>query len=480
MPHLACYAAKQMKKASLFLVLFALTLAGASTPPQLNGAFRRPEKNGWIFVHLQGQPAQIGFQHGYLLAPEIEDFLRITRVSLPHDSGKSWDFFREAARTVFLPHVETQYREELQGIVDGLNAHGVHADLIDIVILNALPETSPYYTEWYDKHHPLLSAAAHPRPVPEHCSAFAATGSYTRDGRPVIAHNNWTDYADGARWNIIFDIVPSAGHRILMDGPPGLIHSGDDFGVNDAGLVITETTIGYFHGFDPDGIPEFVRARKAMQYATNVDEFAAIMKEGNNGGYANTWLVADMHAGEIGSLELGLKHVTLERTKDGYFVGSNFPANPELIRDETNFPAADKGISSNARHARWVQLMEKNKGRIDLASAQRFLGDHFDVIDKKNEPSERTLCGHIDLSARGSNPWQPAYGPAGAVQNKAADAALALRMSFNAAMGHACGISFHAAQHLRQHPQFGWERDILRDLIASPWTTFAAASGPQQ
>jgi hypothetical protein len=118
-------------------------------------------------------------------------------------------------------------------------------------------------------------------------------GSYTRDGKVVIAHNNWTEYKEGSRWNIIFDIAPSEGYRILMDGMPGLIHSGDDFGVNSAGLAITETTIGHFTGFDPKGIPEFERARKAMQYAANIDDYARIMEDGNNGGYANTWLIAD-------------------------------------------------------------------------------------------------------------------------------------------------------------------------------------------
>ncbi len=215
----------------------------------MQGSFRRPQKNGWIFVHLQGQPAQIGFQHGYLLAPEIQDFLGVAKVSLLHDSSKNWAFYRHAAETVFLPHIEPQYREELQGIVDGLHAHGASVDLIDLVILNAWPELSPYYTNWYDKQQPLVGAAA--RPVPERCSAFVATGSYTRDGRPVIAHNNWIEYYAGARWNIIFDVVPAAGHRILMDGAPGLIDSGDDFGMNDAGMVITETTISHFSGFDP-------------------------------------------------------------------------------------------------------------------------------------------------------------------------------------------------------------------------------------
>ncbi len=200
--------------------------------------------------------------------------------------------------------------------------------------------------------------------MPEHCSAFVAVGSYTRDGKVVIAHNNWTEYKDGSRWNIIFDIAPSEGYRILMDGMPGLIHSGDDFGVNSAGLAITETTIGHFTGFDPKGIPEFERARKAMQYAANIDDFARIMEDGNNGGYANTWLVADTRNNEIANLELGLKHVTLQRTKDGYFVGSNFPANPELIRDEaSDYPVADLSISANARHVRWEQLMAGEQGQ---------------------------------------------------------------------------------------------------------------------
>ena len=88
-----------------------------------------------------------------------------------------------------------------------------------------------------------------------------------RIGRSFLGHNNWTDYLTGERWNIIFDIVPASGHHILMDGMPGLIHSADDFGINDAGMMITETTISSFHGFNEEGVPEFVRARKAMQYA---------------------------------------------------------------------------------------------------------------------------------------------------------------------------------------------------------------------
>ncbi len=461
------------------LLLFSVGLCAAppAREPQndarLKKSSRLPEQNGWIFVHLEGTPAEIGYQHGYLLAAEIEDVQRAIKVGLTHDSKKDYAFFRNTAEKVLWPHVEAQYREELKGIAEGLKAKGVALDLWDVVTLNAFLELSPYYTGWYDKQHKLTTEK---KPVPEHCSAFVAVGSYTKDGKIVIAHNNWSDYMDGSRWNIIFDIAPVKGYRFLMDGMPGLIHSGDDFGVNSAGITITETTIGYFAGFDPNGVPEFVRARKAMQYSSTIDDFARIMKDGNNGGYANTWLVADNKNKEIASLELGLKHVTLQRTKDGYFAGSNYPANEALIRDEaSDFPVSDGGISANARHRRWEQLMTENKGKLDVAAAQHFLADHYDTFDKQTTPSERTLCGHIDLSARGSKPWQSEFGPAGAVQNKATDGTMAAAMSFTAAMGHSCGLDFKAAEHLKKHPEFAWQKDVLRDLNAHAWTTFRVA-----
>ncbi len=43
------------------------------------------------------------------------------------------------------------------------------------------------------------------------------------------------------------------------------LHSGDDFVINSAGLVYTETTMSMYKGFKEDGTPEFARARKAAQ-----------------------------------------------------------------------------------------------------------------------------------------------------------------------------------------------------------------------
>jgi len=456
---------------ALFLGLgFTLVSSDPKHDPRLSRASRMPERNGWIPVHLEGSPAEIGYQHGFLLASEIADDFKDISAEMTHDEKKDWGFFRRVAQDVLWPHVEQQYRDELNGIVEGQKARGGKLDIWDVVAMNAWLEL-PYYDKWYNNAHPGQPAGVGPG---DHCSAFVATGSYTKDGRIVIGHNNWTSYSSGERWNIIFDIVPAKGHRILMDGQAGLIHSGDDFGLNDAGIVITETTISGFDDFNPEGIPEFVRARKAMQYAESVEDFARIMKEGNNGGYANTWLVADRKNNEIGSLELGLKNVTFQHTTDGFYVGSNFPADPKLIREETDFDVNDKSRSENARHTRWLQLMQENKGKIDVATGERFLSDHFDTFANKTQASERTLCGHVDLSPRGMGTWQAPFAPAGAVQNKITDAAGAAKMSFIAALGHACGLNFKASDELAKHPEFGWMQDILHDMPARPWTRFAA------
>jgi hypothetical protein len=464
-----------MRRYGLGAVVLAVLCAAALVSREsvdferLRGA-SRSERAGWIFVHLRGAPADIGYQHGYLLAPEIQDAQNVIAVLLAHDTNQNWQFFRDAARDMLWPKVPPEYREELQGMSEGLAAHGVKLDTLDLTVLNAWMELSPYWFKWRQGQQGK-TAQIYPA---ERCSAFVATGAYTRDGRPVMGHNLWSGYAEGERWNMLFDIHPKEGNRILMDGFPGLIHSGDDFGVNSAGMMITETTISRFSGFDPNGIPEFVRARKAMQYASSIDDFARIMSEGNNGGYANNWLVADRKTKEIASLELGLKNVTLLRTMDGYFVGSNFPVNEKLAREETDFAMTDYSESANARHVRWDQLMSENKGQIDVIVAQKFLSDHYDTFERKTDPDERTLCGHIDLSPRGAKPWEPPYGPAGAVQAKVADSTMAEAMTLSASMGHSCGIGFKAARHMAQHPDLRWEGAILHDMASHPWTDFKA------
>lgn len=439
---------------------------------RLAGSYRF-ERGGWTYVHLQGTPRQIGFQHGYLLAPQIADYAHVLKVETKHNTHRDWQFYREAGRTILWPHVDSEYQKELQGIAAGVAARGVNLDLWDIVAMNGEEELADYYIPWLDRNSHAANSYPEPK-APGKCSAFIATGSYTKDGKIVIAHSNWSSYAEGERWVVVFDIQPTHGHRILMDGLPGLIDSGDDFGINGAGIMITETTISQFIGWNSKGIPEFARARKAMQYASSIDDYIAIMRKGNNGGYANDWLIGDRKTGEIAYLELGLKHVSVWRKKDGYFISSNFARDPALIRDETDgFDPTDKSSSPNARRIRWEQLMHANKGKIDVSMAEQFLSDHYDTFLHKEKADQRSLCGHVDQAPEGVAVWDHGpYYPDGAVQGKATDSDMTAKMTFVARAGHPCGENFYVKPFLAAHPEYDWMKPILKDMIAGPWTVF--------
>src|SRR5215813_289659 len=70
--------------------------AAPKTDSKMEGGYRF-ERNGWIYVHLEGAPERLGYQHGYLLADEIRELLRVVAPFLEHTTKKDWNFYRDAA-----------------------------------------------------------------------------------------------------------------------------------------------------------------------------------------------------------------------------------------------------------------------------------------------------------------------------------------------------------------------------------------------
>jgi hypothetical protein len=453
------------------LLLLSIAATCQNKDPRLAKASRE-DKAGWIYVHLEGTPGEIGYQHGWLLANEIADLIKAFQLSLPHLSGKEWAFYRNAAKNMYWNKIDKEYQDEIGGIVEGLKAKGKSYDIYDIVALNGNIELSQYYVPWLAEQ---KKPGAGNNKAPGNCSGFIATGSYTADGKIAIAHNNWTDYMGGERWNVIADITPKTGNHLIMDCMPGLIHSGDDFVITSAGILITETTITQFKGFDTKGIPEFVRARKAAQYANSIDDFVRIMTTGNNGGYANDWLVGDTKTNEIARLELGLKDHRVWRTRDGIYVGSNFPSDDRLMKEETTFNPKDSTNSPNSRHRRWNHLTEQYKGKIDVETGKTIEGDSYNELTKAREASRCVIAGRVDTDPKGCPEWDwPPYFPGGTVQAKITTATLAKDMKFWAHMGNPNGDNFLAAPFFAAHPQYKWEAPYLHDMRAYPWTLFGA------
>jgi len=431
------------------------------------GQAGRHERDGWITLRVHGSPRVMGFQHGHLLAKEIASSLRATRRDWEYNSGMSWEWLVDHGSAILLPHIDSVSLAELDGIVEGLNTAGVQTTRAEIVAYNGIIELDGY---WWPTIKDSLRVRAPDRPR-EMCSSFIVTGGMTPDGGIVLGHNTMTSYIS-ADCNIILDIQPDAGHRILMQGTPGWIHSGTDFFITNAGLVGSETTIGGFSGFDQAGIPEFVRFRRATQDASSIDEWCAIMRKGNNGGYANAWLLGDVNTGEIARLELGLRHTSLERTKDGFYVGSNIAENIQILRHETTSKETDIRISDVARRVRWKQLMNQHRGKITLEMGKQFEGEHIDTYLGQERLGARSLCAHWEYET--TDPTEPPYDPSGTVDAKVVDTRMAKTMSFAARWGSGCGTPFDAAAFLKEHPQFDWMTGILRSRESHPWATFRA------
>jgi hypothetical protein len=200
------------------------------------------------------------------------------------------------------------------------------------------------------------------------------------------------------------------------------------------------------------------------------------MREGNNGGYANTWLIGDYAKNEITRFEQGLKFDKVDTIQDsGYFIGCNEPLDPRIRNLECkNSGFSDIRRHQGARHVRLPQLMEQYKGKIDAEVAERIIADHYDVyLEKETQGNSRTVCSHYELDKREymSQPGRPVpYQPRGAVDGVVCSAEYAEKLDLVARWGSSCGRPFDAAKFLAAHPQFDYLKPFLKDRPTQPWT----------
>jgi hypothetical protein len=357
------------------------------------------------------------------------------------------------------------------GIAEGCTAGGCKTTIDEIIAWNFYYSLSYWYSLISDSKSGKEGGGAKDR-----CSAFIAVGDWTEDGKIVLAHNSFAEFVDGQWTNVILDIQPTKGHRILMQTAPCYIWSGTDFFVTSKGIVGTETTIGGFLPYEKK-FPIGYRIRKAMQYGNTLDDYVEILLDGNSGDYANSWLFGDTNTNEILRIELGLKYHNVERTKNGVFIGFNAPYD-ERIR---NLEVSNSGFYDVRRHqgARYVRLndlMDKHKGKINIDIAKQIISDHYDVYLKKdNNPCSRTVCSHYDLDGReymSQSDRPKPFAPHGAVDGIVADTNLVKKMSFVARYGNSCGIPFIAEDYFKEHRQFEKFAPYVFDRISQPWTEF--------
>ena len=428
-----------MKLLSLLLAMLLITPLNYEIKVVGNDTYEnacRYNVQGYIYVHIEGSPYKRGYQHGYLLYAEIIDMLyRWSNIIhncplvikyLPIDANSSqyeklsyswWESCKKEAMKIFWPYYPQEYREEIKGIADGIKArnakfYGRDVTYEDILTLNEMYELMSILTNPTKSIHigrDIMHGIARFFPQlegkeiyfdfspAEHCNGFAAVGNATKDGNIVISDAVWCggwwySYYIAQRWNVILDILPDNGHRIIIATSPGLIWSDEDYWQNDAGLAMIETTFiqGYYK---LRGIPLAIRTRMAMQYANNIDEIIEYMLKENTGVMNSQWLIADAKAKEIALFEFGLYHYAVKRTKNGFLWSANNPFDFKVRREILGYEFLKAPIfrlahillnasgyqyytffyTPSDRDIKYEELGKKYYGRIDVDVVKKIL-----------------------------------------------------------------------------------------------------------
>jgi hypothetical protein len=348
-------------------------------------AYRYPAA-GWIYLHIEGKPYERGYQHGHLMAREIPQYFE--RCAAQLGDKEHWHDYRTTVNALFLRGFDQEILEEMRGIADGASDAGARwenrrIDLIDVAVANTTVElgelagavgSTATGLEGLPLDKPPYAEGGHDS-VTDHCSAFAATGPATRDGKMVIGHVTWWPLTLAEQTNVLLDIQPTSGHRMLIQSYPGGIESGTDWYQNDAGVVLTETTIQQTP-FNVQGTPVAFRARHAIQYSSNIDEVVQHLGTRNNGLYTNEWIIGDAKTNEIAIYDLGTKHTRLWRSSKnewfgdtpGFYWGDNNAKDLEVRVEDYPDPKEDAGYIPyvpGPRDLAWQNLYRKYRGQID-------------------------------------------------------------------------------------------------------------------
>jgi hypothetical protein len=377
----------------------AVAARAAETPDVMTGppdsasverygpAYRYPQA-GWIVLHIEGEPYERGVQHGRLMAPEIAEIVRAAAVNQsPKSPEDGWSQMRTLADALFLRRYDHEFLVEMKGIADGAAAAGAKfegrpIDLVDIVSVNAWTEVefldaalraTPKGIEGIRRGDLLPTRA--PTPPPSRCSSFIATGPATANGEIVFGHITMWSLQPARHFNVWLDIKPAKGNRVLMQSYPSGVQSTADYYMNDAGILVSETTISQTR-FNADGLTESSRIRRALQYGNSIDDVVQILKTSNNGLYSNEWLIGDTKTNEIAMFELGTAKNRLWRSSKsewfgdtpGFYWGCNNTKDLD-VRLETLPSLSDKPTNvvfrPTDRDLMWQRLYTKHRGKID-------------------------------------------------------------------------------------------------------------------
>jgi isopenicillin-N N-acyltransferase-like protein len=307
-----------------------------------------------FLLELTGTPYDRGEKYGVhfarLIARMIEEqFYKQFEGSVTKD-----ELIRRAKR--YAPFIESyspEIAEELHGMADGSGR-----SYEEIVMVNALEERDAF----------------------RGCTAFAATGAATKNGKTYLGQN-WDGLESewwGGEGSIVFTVKRKEGVDILDYTNPGILASA---GVNSKGIGICWNTVPRLEL--KVGVPTYIIVAEVLKQKTIGDALNAVIRAERAGCF--NLVIADET--ELYNVEATPSDVDIAYN-DEYIAHANHFVSQKFYSKQT-IPNSDIGMASTiVRHNRMNTLLKHKVGEIDLEFCEKILKDHV------NYPA--SICRHPD------------------------------------------------------------------------------------
>jgi hypothetical protein len=254
------------------------------------------KSNSVRILHLSGTPRQMGRQCGALTGGMIARVLEkstaiFTAAGLPEAMvhrvvDRVWEQLRA--------HTPKRYLDEIAGIAEGAQEHGVKLSEMDLHRLVTMTNLDMYKRD--ERFLEMLGPDAaefleHLDEVPAlSCTMFAVWGERTEDGKLYALRNlDWVSQAGIHEERLITVYRPEGRNAFASIGYAGGV--GCLAGMNEKGITVSE--VGAFSTHEEfDGIPWVLMARQILEEADNLEDGEEIVRHAAHTlGY--NYLIAD-------------------------------------------------------------------------------------------------------------------------------------------------------------------------------------------
>lgn len=375
----------------------ALAAPPSNIPPAQTTAAMPP------VIVVSGSNYEMGYQYGEQVAPLIYRNLAILKSNVVKVFGQEVANKDMEVWSYYADKYDPGLRGWLEGMQAGLKKKGYDISYLDLILLTVYPAQmwcrpgTPYPDETGVK-----GAIAAELPAAEgyhSCHAFAAEGSATTDGKPIVALSKMVPIE--TMHSLILIAFPDEGQSFIANPYAGAVVQNS--GMNSSGFAWVLTA-----QFGPPawGLVTEVYFHYLSQYCKSPLEAYQYLEKTPRAGVTGAFLTSDAD-GDISAFE-SMSHVFATRVPGDagetaeFLVQTNHLVNPSL--QEHNSPPNMNMNSYNRYATAWEYVKAAaEKGEIDFEFAKKMFqsDDWYNPETKKwhyNEPGSPNVLNNFPSS----------------------------------------------------------------------------------